>query len=562
MRSSSFGLFLLSCAVLLLTGVTRSAHASDLSYARIVRVSMVNGDVQISRPGHTSWDAAVQNMPVTQGTTIGTNDGYAEIQFEDGTTAWISRSTLVQFTELALADGGRITKLTVAQGTMSIMTELRRGDTFVLSTSAETIAVSKNAFFRMDCFRDGASVSVLGGEIQVTSAAGTKTVAKGQTLAYQSKLRTVSLKNNPKPDDWDRWTVARAHGMWVETARSSSYVNAPFTYGLADMSAYGAWNYFGGYGYGWQPNGVGSCWMPFMNGAWDFYPGFGWTWVSAEPWGWMPYHYGSWDFVPSSGWTWFPSQMGFWNPAPVDWYSVGNEIGWWPASGFGGPSTLAYEQIAGGCDGYGYGARAGLFGAAGIGNARIAQRFLRPNRGPMVRGMQPPRLMLASSQLGRGNEIGIVAFDGNEGPKAPMRSEEPLENGRASKIAFSGTAESLRTGRMLAPMAPDVAHLERSLALTGTRTSVLQRNSAMPASPRESLRTVNAMPRPTMPSRLPSPMASRVFGVGSTRGSSEGSSRSAGAWSGASAMHAPSASSASSASSHASASSGSSGRPH
>jgi len=560
MRSSSFGFFLLSCAVFLLTGAPQPAHASDLSYARIVRVSMVSGDVQISRPSHSSWDAAVQNMPVTQGVTIGTNDGYAEVQFEDGTTAWISRNTLVQFTELALADGGRITKLTLAQGTMSVMTQLHRGDTFSLSTSAETINVPRNTFFRVDCFHDGASVSVLGGEVQVTSAAGTKMVAKGQTLAYQSKLNTASLKSNPKPDDWDRWTATRANGTWMETAQSSSYVNAPFSYGLADMSAYGAWNYFGGYGYGWQPNGVGNCWMPFTNGAWDFYPGFGWTWVSAEPWGWMPYHFGSWEFVPSSGWTWFPSQMGFWNPAPVDWYSAGNSIGWWPASGFGGFSPLAYEQMAGGCGGYGYGAGPGFFGATGFGNAGPVKRFVRPNRGPMSRGRQP-RLMLTSGQLGRGNSIELAEFDGSEGPKAPMRSEEPLENGKPSRIAFSEIAGGPHTSRMLAPMAPDVARLQRSLATTGTNVSAMQQNPAMPAAPRESLRAVNAMPAPTMPSRLPSPMSSRVFGV-STRGNSqEGSMRTGGSFS-ASGMHASAASPASSAPSHASASSSSSGRPH
>lgn len=560
MRRSSFGFLLLGCAVLLVTGAPRPVQASDLSYARIVRVSMVSGDVQISRPGHASWDAAVQNMPVTQGVAIGTNDGYAEIQFEDGTTAWISRNTLVQFTELALADGGRITKLTLAQGTLSIMTQMRRGDTFELSTSAETIAAPKNTFFRVDCFRDGASVSVLGGEVQVTSAAGTKTLAKGQTLAYQSKLNAVSLKSNPKPDDWDRWTASRAQGAWIGEANSSSYVNAPFSYGLADMSAYGAWSYYGGMGYGWQPNGVGSCWMPFMNGAWDFYPGFGWTWVSAEPWGWMPYHFGSWDFVPSSGWTWFPSQMGFWNPAPVNWYSAGNQVGWWPASGFGGSSTLAYEQMAGGCGGYGYGGGvAGLYGATGIGNAKARRLFIRPNRGPMVRGISP-RLMLTSSQLGRENSIGLVAFDGSEGPKAPMRSEEPLENGKPSRIAVSETAAVARNGRMLAPMAPDIPHLQRSLASTGTSVSAIERNPAMPAPSRESLRAVNAMPVRTMPSRLPSPLSSRAFGPGSSRGYSQGSTSGA-AWSGASAMHASSASS-SSASSHASASSGSSGKPH
>ncbi|MFZ0640302.1 MAG: DUF6600 domain-containing protein [Candidatus Acidiferrales bacterium] len=504
-RSFRFSLLLLSSAVLGLTSAPRPAQASDLGYARIVRLSLVSGDVQLSRPGHPSWEAAMQNMPVTQGVTIGTNDGYAEIEFEDGTAAWISRDTLVQFTELALADGGRVTKLTLAQGTMSILTALRRGDSFALSTSGEAIAVPKNAFFRVDCFHDGASVSVLGGDVEVTSLAGTKAVPKGKTLAYRSKLANVSLSANPKADEWDRWTVGRARTLQTETAQSTSYIDAPFSYGLADMSAYGGWNYFAGYGYGWQPYGVGNCWMPFMNGQWGFYPQLGWTWVSAEPWGWTPYHFGSWNYLPSSGWTWFPSDSSFWDPAPVDWYSAGNQVGWWPAA-FSGGSPLMFEQIMGGCSGLG-GA-----GYGSSGNARLARLAIRPTRKP------PSRLMLTTSRLGHSDSIGLFAYA--EGDRMPIRSAEPLENGKASGMAVFAMAGNLRTTpRMLVPTAPDIAHLQRSLALAGASVSAMKLTSAMPSAPRETLRAVNAMPAPLMPSHRPAPMVfSRASNDGSTRG--------------------------------------------
>lgn len=535
MRSSSFGLFLLSCAVLLLTGAPRPVHASDLSYARIVRVSLVSGDVQISRPGHTGWEAATENMPVTQGVTIGTNNGYAEIEFEDGATAWISGDTLVQFTELALADGGRITKLTIGQGTMSVLTALHRGDSFALSTSQETIGVPKNALFRVDSFHDGASVSVLGGEVEVDSAAGTKTVPKGKTLAYQSKLTDVSLTANPRPDGWDRWVVERAHTSQTETAQSLSYVNAPFSYGLADMSAYGGWNYFVGYGYGWQPYGVGNCWMPFMNGQWGFYPGFGWTWISAEPWGWTPYHFGSWDFLPSYGWTWFPSGFGSWDPAPVDWYSAGNQVGWWP-SGFSDPSQLMFEQMMGGCSGYGAG--------YGVGT-RLAMRMnMRP---PKTTGGGTshwlPRLMLTTNRLGQNDSIGILAYYDGDGQKAPIRSAEPLENGKPSTIAFSALAASA-TPRVLVPTAPDIVHLQRSSVAVGTSVSPMKPNPSMPsAPPRDILRAVNAMPVPTMPSHRPAPMSSsRASNANSIQGYFPQGSASAAGWSAAPARASSSAS--------------------
>lgn len=554
MRKSSFTFFLLSLAILALTIASRPASASNLSYARIVRVSFVSGDVQVSRSGH-SWEPAVQNMPVMQGMTIGTNDGYAEVQFEDGSTAWISRNTLVQFTELALADGNRISKLTLGEGTLSLMAGIRRGDSFSVSTSTQTIAVAKNSLFRIDCFHDGASVSVLAGELQVASAGTAETVKKGQTLAYESKLNKVSLKANPKPDEWDRWTINRARATQVETAQSSSYVTPPFSYGLADMSGYGNWNYFAGYGYGWQPNGMGSCWMPFSDGGWNFYPGFGWTWISAEPWGWVPYHYGNWDYLPYSGWTWFPSNMGFWDPAPVQWYSMGNQVGWWPmASGFMASPALQYQQMAGGCSGSGYPGSYGLYG-----NGRATPLMFRPNRGPIRRGKAPapPRLMLTTSQLGQGREITLTAVDEASGPKALMRSMEPAENGKPSRIAFSALAQSLR---IVAPMGRSINSLQRSFASGESAIAPARLNSVLPSMPsRNALRAEGGGFIPAMPSHRPNPT---IFRRSAYSGSARGSDSQLGGregWSGAASASARGPASSSGAASHPSASSG---RPH
>lgn len=519
MRSPFSRFFLPSLAILALLVASGAARAADVSYARIVRVSLVSGDVQISRPGHSSWEPAVQNMPVMQGITIGTNDGYAEVQFEDGSTAWISQNTLVQFTELTLVDGHRISRLTLGEGTLSLMTEMRHGDIFSVSTSAETVAVAKNSFFRMDCFHDGASVSVLAGELQITSAAGTRVVNKGQTLAYQSKLSNFSLKANPKPDNWDRWTVSRARATQLQAAQSSSYVTPPFRYGLADMAGYGNWTYFAGYGYGWQPYGISSCWMPFSDGGWGFYPGFGWTWVSAEPWGWVPYHFGNWEFLPYNGWTWFPSDMGFWDPAPVQWYSTGNQVGWWPAtSGFIGSPALQYQQIAYGCSGYGYRDNYGTFG-----NRQPAHLLFRPNRGPLFRGKKPvaPRLMLTTSQLGRGREISLLALDDPSGLKSPIRSLEPAENGKPARIAASmPDPQSRESVRMVAPMTRDTARLQRSLARTEGAVLPARVSSILPSMPsRNAFRAANGMLAPAMPSHRPSPMVFRpsIYG-GASRG--------------------------------------------
>src|ERR1700737_4533918 len=89
------------------------AQAYDYGYARVVRLSLVQGDVQMARSEDSTWEKAVINMPIEQGFTIGTNDGRAEIEFESGATARLAEKSVLRFDELALSNGGRITRLTL-----------------------------------------------------------------------------------------------------------------------------------------------------------------------------------------------------------------------------------------------------------------------------------------------------------------------------------------------------------------------------------------------------------------------------------------------------------------
>src|SRR5437016_2859948 len=56
------------------------------SQARIVRLSDVEGTVQIDRDAGQGYERAFLNMPIVQGTKLWTkDDGRAEVEFEDGT---------------------------------------------------------------------------------------------------------------------------------------------------------------------------------------------------------------------------------------------------------------------------------------------------------------------------------------------------------------------------------------------------------------------------------------------------------------------------------------------
>ena len=333
MRRSNL-ILILSIAVLVVSGslaAPPAAVAYDYSYARVVRLSYVQGDVQIARADQPGWETAYVNTPIQQGFSIGTNNGRAEVEFESGATAYIAENSVVQFTELALADGARITRLTLTQGTATFYANPASSDTFTILTPQIGVTLPERAEVRVDVFNDGSSVSVFQGNVDVNSPAGTKSVTKGETLGFSSaNAGDVRMDRNPSADDWDKWVSRRENGYVAATSQSLQYTSASVQYGMADLSNYGSWNYFTGYGYGWQPFGCSAAWAPFVNGQWVFYPNLGWTWVSFEPWGWAPYHFGNWIYTPNCGWFWMPGGFSYWNPAPVQWCRWHGRVGWSP----------------------------------------------------------------------------------------------------------------------------------------------------------------------------------------------------------------------------------------
>src|SRR5664279_2135280 len=76
--------------------------------ARIVRLSDVQGSVQIDKNAGAGFESAFLNLPITEGAQIKTGDrGRAEIEFEDGSTLRLAPNTAVQFNTLGVNDAGK-----------------------------------------------------------------------------------------------------------------------------------------------------------------------------------------------------------------------------------------------------------------------------------------------------------------------------------------------------------------------------------------------------------------------------------------------------------------------
>ncbi len=307
-----------------------AAQEQNYSYARIVRLSYVEGDVQIQRPEEIGWQEALINLPIRQGYQISTRRGRAEIEFESGAVARLAEDTYLKFTELALADGSRLTQLNLMRGTATIYANLSDSDRFSVSTPHFTVYVPRNARFRIDADDDGATVSVHKGDVTVEALGASYRVTKNRAFLFRATGEQVTLARAPETDAWDRWVDDRENILSAtREAASVRYVRAPFSYGISDLDYYGGWSNLPGYGYGWQPRGISIGWSPYCNGRWMHLGGF-LTWVSFEPWGWTPFHYGNWVFARNN-WFWVPGGFHHWQPAIVFWVNLGgNRWGWGP----------------------------------------------------------------------------------------------------------------------------------------------------------------------------------------------------------------------------------------
>lgn len=310
-RISIFTVAVLLC----LASLSVSALAD--SHVRIVRLSYIEGGVQISHRDARDFEKAMINLPIAEGMKLKTaDDGRAEVEFEDGSTLRVTPNSFVEFPQLSLRDSGaKASAVALRKGIAYVDFAGTKNDEFTLQFGHESTKLTGAAHLRIEAGDKSASVAVFKGDIQIESATGAVQVKKNQTASFDlSGNDGLKLAKNiqEEPDDsWDK----HADEYHTHYASKSSNSYSPYAYGTSDLAYYG--NFFNAPGYGmmWQPYLVGAGWDPFMDGAWNFYPGWGYGWVSSYPWGWTPYHYGSWLFLPGYGWAWQPG--GVW----TTWYA-------------------------------------------------------------------------------------------------------------------------------------------------------------------------------------------------------------------------------------------------
>ena len=286
--------------------------AAAESQVRIVRLSDVQGGVQIDKNTGLGFENAFLNLPITQGTQLRTRDnGRAEIEFEDGSTLRLTPQTTVVFGTLGANDAGKRTSgVNLMEGRAYVNWLGKSGDEFTLNFSREKVTVTQPAHFRIAASSKEAEVASFKNEIEVVGPTGTVKVDKKKMLTFDADDNGQStVAKNLKEDQYDSWDKQSVEYHDTYAKNNST----PLGYGYSDLNYYGAYTNYPGYGMLWQPYFTGAGWNPYMDGAWSWYPGMGYMWASAYPWGWIPYYYGNWIYAPGMGWGWQPGGFNTWH---------------------------------------------------------------------------------------------------------------------------------------------------------------------------------------------------------------------------------------------------------
>ena len=185
-------------ALLLVPALLR---AQQVNLPRNTRLTFVQGDVRVRLAGDQTAKPAVANAQLSPGETIVTGIGLAEIEFEDGATAYAGDNTSMELTELssAVANGvlTRATLITVTQGIARFYANTRGIDTFSVASSGERVAPRPLADFRVEAEPNGTIVRTLNGNLQIIGMNTTWDLRQGQTWSLATGALEAKVTEAP-----------------------------------------------------------------------------------------------------------------------------------------------------------------------------------------------------------------------------------------------------------------------------------------------------------------------------------------------------------------------------
>jgi hypothetical protein len=283
---------------------------------RAVRVTDVEGKVQVFNGSEQAFDQALQNMPVVEGMRFVTGgDGRLEVQFEDGSVARVTPNSSITLVQLRRnPDGSTVTVLEANTGLTYYELNGHSGQ-YAVRFGPNVVTPPDSAIFRIKLDSNPADLAVTHGTVRVIDGQNLAVdVHTNQSVRFDMENPGQSqVVQSVAADTWDQWNSDRDQALATleenaTTARADT--GNPDDAAWNDLDYYGDWYNVPGYGMGWAPSGASTDWDPFGQGYWGYYNTIGYTWISGYSWGWWPYHCGAWNWFGGFGWMWFPGSCG------------------------------------------------------------------------------------------------------------------------------------------------------------------------------------------------------------------------------------------------------------
>jgi hypothetical protein len=303
-------------------------EAPPESNVRAVRLSDVQGSVQVLSGGAVDFSQAQVNMPVVQGMKLLTAaDGRAEIQFEDGSVARLTPNSSVTLTQLGQSPEGSTSTTIEADSGLTYFELNGRAGQYTVQFGRDQIVPVDSSIFRLDLDNPAAELAIMHGSVHVSDNENLAAdVHTNQSMLFDAQNPDeYQLAQSVAADSWDQWNSDRDEtlaGLDDDATAARASAGNPDNPAWSDLDANGDWYNVPGYGMGWSPSGVDQDWDPYGAGSWGYYDNVGYTWISAYSWGWWPYHCGAWNSFDGFGWMWFPGNCG-WGGVGAGWFPYG-----------------------------------------------------------------------------------------------------------------------------------------------------------------------------------------------------------------------------------------------
>jgi uncharacterized membrane protein YgcG len=309
------GLAVLTVEMLLLAPVL---HADDA--ARAARLSSVEGRVRIAQGGQSLADPALVNTPLFEGTQVLTSeDGRAELEFDDGSIVRLAPNSSLTLTVLRGQDGKGSVEIMLASGLGYFELQGESADNQIKVRFGGSV-VTANVFtvLRINLDNPSGEMAVFSGKAHLErGSATTLDLHGGQSVVLnRGDLTQYVLADSIEPDSWDTWNSDRDQAITATAAARTGVADTQADKNNPawnDLDANGNWYNVPDQGAVWSPyEAADPGWDPYGNGHWMWTPGFGYIWVSGASWGYLPFQCGAWDYFNDFGWGWAPGMCRPW----------------------------------------------------------------------------------------------------------------------------------------------------------------------------------------------------------------------------------------------------------